>query len=289
MIRQNIVVCIMTCLFLNVSGQSFGIRAGLNYTKISGDLEQGVNEKYNIANGFHFGINYAYKFADVFAVKTEILYTQVGSNYKYDGESFYKIPLSGGNAFVYEKGKSTINMKVSNAYISMPITFQWQASKKFEFNIGVYGSYMIGPKGNGTIIFKSFDHPDSLKFQQSLIHNYNSDIAGGIASNTKGPSIFVDGMVVTLARDAGAYYNYLPTEKVGSLYKPYDYGLTGAVSFYINKGFYIGLRYDFGLVDITNNNVDAERKTFDEVNTKTKFSSDFDRNVGIQASFGFRF
>jgi hypothetical protein len=166
---------------------------------------------------------------------------------------------------------------------------QFQASKKFEFNVGVYGSYLIGPKGNGTIVFNSTEHPDSIYFQQSLIHNYNSDVAGGIASNTIGSGIFVDGIVVKLARDAGAYYNYLGTEKVGKLYKPYDYGLTGSVSYFINKGFYLGLRYDFGLVDITNNDVDVQRKTYDETTTKAKLSKDFDRNVGFQVSFGFSF
>lgn len=32
-----------------------------------------------------------------------------------------------------KKGTSKIDMKVSNAYVSIPVTFQWKASKKFEF------------------------------------------------------------------------------------------------------------------------------------------------------------
>ena len=88
----------------------------------------------------------------------------------------------------------------------------------------------------------------SLFFKQSLIHNYNKDEAGGIATNSAGPSVYVDGKVVTLAKDAGAYYNYLGTEKDGNLYKTYDFGLTGGVSYFINKGFYIGLKYDYGFV-----------------------------------------
>jgi len=285
MIRQIVLIGLFTCLFSGLSAQSFGIRAGLNYTSFSGPLESGVNEKYSIANGFHFGINYAYNFADKLAFKGELLYTQIGSSYNYDGDSFYKIPI--GNAFVYEKGKSTIEMKISNAYISIPLTLQWDVSKKIELSAGIYGSFLIGPKGNGTIYFEK--NKDSLFFKQSLIHSYNKDEAGGIATSAAGPSVFVDGKVVTLAKDAGAYYNYLSTEKEGSLYKKYDFGLTGGISYFINRGFYIGLRYDIGLVDITNNKVDYLRKTFDEENSRFKLSDDFDRNVGFQVSFGFRF
>jgi hypothetical protein len=268
-----------------LTAQSFGIRAGLNYTKFSGPLEQGVNEKFSLANGFHFGVNYAYKVADIFSIKGELLYTQIGSKYTFDGDSYYKVPI-GTNAFSYEKGKSSIEMKISNAYISLPVTFQWQASKKLELFAGGYVSYLIGPKGSGTIYFEK---SDSLFFKQSLIHSYNKDVAGGIASNAAGPSVWVDGKVVTLAKDAGAYYNYLATEKEGSLYKSIDYGLTGGFNYFINKGFYVGFRYDFGLTDVTNDRVDFLRGTYDEANNIDKKANHFDRNVGIEASFGFRF
>ena len=288
MIRQYILLSVLLLCVFAGSAQSFGIRAGLNYTKFSGPLEQGVNETNSLSNGFHFGVNYAYKFADKLSIKGEFLYTQIGTKYNYDGESFYKIPIGSGH--VYEKGKSTIQMKVSNAYIALPITLQWEVSKKIELNVGLYGAILIGPKGNGTIVFESYENPAGIRFSQSLIHSYNSDEAGqSIQSRNIGPSIFVDGDVVTLARSAGAYYHYQPSEKVGNLYNRYDFGLTGGLSYFINKGFYFGIRYDYGLLDITNNKVDHKRKTYDEVNNLFNFSDDFDRNVGIQASFGFKF
>lgn len=270
----------------DLSAQSFGIRAGLNYTKFSGPIEQGVNEKFSLANGFHFGVNYAYKVADIFSIKGELVYTQIGSKYNYDGASYYKVPI-GTNAFSYEKGNARVDMKVSNAYISLPITFQWQATKKLEFYAGGYASVLIGPKGSGTIYF---EQSDSLFFKQSLIHNYNKDVAGGIASSTAGPSIWVDGKVVPpLARDAGAYYNYLSTEKEANLYNSFDYGLTGGFNYFINKGFYVGLKYDYGLTDVTNDRVDFLRKTYDENNNAGIKANHFDRNVGFEVSFGFRF
>ena len=92
-----------------------------------------------------------------------------------------------------------------------------------------------------------------------------------------------------MARDAGAYYNYASTEMDGKLYNRWDFGLTGGISYFINRGFYFGLRYDFGLRDISNNKMDYLRKEIDKTTGKGILSNHFDRNVGFQASFGFRF
>jgi len=269
-------------------GQSFGIRAGLNYNRFNGPYELGVNEKYSLSNGFHFGINYAYNFADRFAIKAELVYTQIGTGYDYDGESFYKVPIS-ANAFFYDKGNTKINMKISNAYLTIPLTIQWEVSKKIEVNVGVYAGILLGPRGSGTLRYVSYAQPDSLRFRQSLIHNYNNDLAGGAAQGAIGPAIFTPVGIVELARNAGAYYNYLDIEKVGTLYNSIDFGFTGGISYFINKGFYIGFRYDIGLVDLTNNEVDVLRKNYDEANNNFIFSKDVDTNIGFQVSFGFRF
>ena len=283
--RCIILILVVAAVCTQAFSQRFGIRAGLNYTRFSGPLEEGVNEKFTLADGFHFGVNYDYKFADALALRSEILYTQIGSKYEYDGDSYYKIPL--GNAFVYEKGRSTIEMKISNAYITVPVSVQWRLSKKIEVSAGVYASFLIGPRGNGTIYFEK--DTTTLFFKQSLIHNYNKDVAGGVSTNAIGASVWVDGKVVTLARDAGAYYNYLSTEKTGVLYEFFDAGLQGGVSYFINKGFYVGATYIFGLFDVTNDEMDVLRKTFDEENYRAKPALQFDRNSGVKVSFGFRF
>jgi hypothetical protein len=291
----NILVVLIMFTNFSIQAQKFGLRAGLNYTKFKGPLE--AEEKYSTTSGWHFGVNYAYSLSDVLALNGELLYTQTGTSYSYLGDSFYKIPLSSSNslipnAYLYEKGKTDLTMKISNAYITIPLTVQWDVSNKIELSAGVYGSVLIGPKGNGTIKFNSYRddtrNPDSLFFQHSLIYNYNTDKAGQ-STGQVGPWVFVNKDKTPIAKGAGAYYNYLSTELEGKLYKPYDYGLTGGISYFVNKGLFLGLRYDFGLVDITNNEVDVSRKTYDETNNRFKFSKDFDRNVGFQVSFGFRF
>jgi len=284
MLRHLFIFMIMAVVVSQATSQRFGIRAGLNYTKFNGPTEAGVNEKFSLANGFHFGVNYAYKFADKFSVKGELLYTQIGTKYAYEGQSYYKVPL--GSAFIAKKGATNITMKVSNAYISVPITLQWEVSKKLELFAGAYASFLIGPKGTGTMEF--VHSKDSLFFQQGLIHNYYRDEARGF-SNQFGPSVWVDGKVTRLAKDAGAYYNLTEGEKIGDLYRVFDFGLTGGANYFINKGFYFGLRYDIGLRDVTNDDVDFLRNSYDEANNLGVKAKHFDTNVGIQASFGFRF
>lgn len=285
--RKYILVIILSCLYLGVaSAQSVGIRAGLNFTRFAGPIEAGAYEQYSLTNGFHFGFNYAYKFSRTTSLRAELLYTQIGTQYDFIGYSYYKIPL-GATGFVYKKGVSDVSLKVSNAYVSLPITFQWQATKKFEFYGGGYVGFLVSPRGQGTMEF--VHNVDSLFFRQSLVHNYYSDKAGAAATANIGPSVWVDGTVVTLARDAGAYYNLNENEKTADLYRTFDYGLTGGVNFYINRGLYIGCRFIYGMRDVTNNKVDFLRTQYDEENNLDIRSNHFDRNLGYEFSIGFKF
>lgn len=128
-------------------------------------------------------------------------------------------------------------------------------------------------------------------FKQGLVHNYYKDVARG-SSGVIGPAVWVNGVggiPAPLARDAGAYYNMTEGEKTGNLYRVFDFGLTGGANYFINKGFYVGLRYDIGLRDVTNDDVDFLKNSYDETNNLGIKAKHFDTNVGFQASFGFRF
>ena len=274
-------------MFQGVDAQSFGLRAGLNYSKFSGPAEN-AGESYSLTNGFHFGVNYTYRFTSDLGLNLELVYTQIGSKYNYNGASFYRVPL--GQALFYEKGHTEINMKISNAYLSLPVMMQWKINRKFEINAGVYAALLVGPRGAGTLRFVSDDDPEGLRFRNSLIHNYFSDNAAASATGIAGPQVYIaDGKIATIAKDAGAYYNYRKNELNGVLYNRVDFGLAGSFNYFINKGFFVGLRYEYGLLDVTNNRVDVRRTQYDESRNKYIFSDDFDRNIGFQLSFGFRF
>src|SRR5690606_822556 len=148
-----------------------------------------VVENFKLTNGFHFGVNYSYPFANRLAVKGELVYTQLGTQYEYEGESYYRIFTQ--TDVINEKGHSIMELKISNAYISVPVTLQWTVSKKFEFNAGLYANILIQPRGAGQLRFTSYDRPNEIRLKQTLEHNYNKDIAQSGSLN--GPTMIIDG------------------------------------------------------------------------------------------------
>ncbi len=279
-----ILLLIMVNLPFVSNAQRFGIRAGLNYSTFSGPVESGVKENYSLTNGFHFGVNYAQQFAEFFSVKGEIVYVQYGTAYEYEGESYYRISYRG--SVINEIGNTTANLKISNAYISVPVTAQFSVFDKFEINAGLYANFLIQPRGAGQLRFTSTDHPQEVYFRQTLEHNYYKDVAGG--GSLSGPTILVDKQPIQLYKNTGAYYQFLTSEIDGSLFNWFDFGLTGGISYFFTKGFYGSVRYDYGLTDLTRNRMDPSRKTLDE-NGKFIFTNDFDRHTAFQFSLGFKF
>lgn len=283
--KQSIIILLlMIYMPLESFSQRFGIRAGLNYSTLSGPVESGVSEKYSLTNGFHFGVNYAQQFAEFFSVKGEVVYVQYGTAYEYEGTSYYRISYKG--SVINETGNTTMNLKISNAYISVPVTAQFSVFDKFEINAGLYANFLIQPRGAGQLRFTSTDHPQEVYFRQTLEHNYYKDVAGG--GSLSGPTILVDKQPVQLYKNTGAYYQFLTSEIDGSLFNWFDYGLTGGISYYFTKGFYGSARYDYGLSDLTRNRMDPSKKSLDE-NGKFIFTNDFDRHTAIQLSLGFKF
>ncbi|MBK6784777.1 MAG: PorT family protein [Saprospiraceae bacterium] len=266
-----------------MNAQKLGIRAGLNYSKFQGPVETGVNEKNILTNGFHFGFTYAYPIIENLAVRGELMYSQLGNKLEYDGESYYKIRYDGG--IINEKGNSIIDLKVTNNYIGLPVMLQY-TYKKFEVSFGGYFNYLIQSKGSGTQRFKSYDKPDEIFMKQTLDHNYKKDEAG--SGSLTGPAIIINDKSLFLFKNTGAYYQFSSAEKSGNLYNNIDYGLTGGLSYFFTKGFFMGLRYDYGLTDLTNDRMDPSRKSLDE-NDEFIFKNDFDRHISLQISLGFRF
>lgn len=275
-------------IFQSAHSQTFGVRAGLNYSKFLGPTETGVDERYGFSNGFHFGLSYSYEFTDLFSLRTELVYIQNGSTYDFEGDSYYIIRQSDKTTF--EQGNlEQYNLNISNAYISIPVVANYNINDKWEVFGGAYINMLIGPTGRGQMTFESFDRPDEIRFKQSLDFRYNSDDAIEITGRTvqlNEIGILVDGDIVILPTFAGAYTRQ--GEKTGNKFNFLDFGLTAGFHYFLNKGFFVGLTFDYGIPDLTNNDVDFSLKELNPDNS-FKFSDDKDRHFGIQASFGFRF
>ena len=67
-------------------------------------------------------------------------------------------------------------MDLSNGYLSIPITAQYQLNDKIELFAGASLDMLLIPNGRGTIDFEEED--GDYFFLQTLIHNYRQDEAG---------------------------------------------------------------------------------------------------------------
>lgn len=287
MINKILLAVIICLISMTTYAQSYniGVRAGLNYSKWRGPLESSINEEYNTSSGFHFGLNYAQNFTDLFSMRLEVLYVQNGTKKHYDGESFYRIRVPNG-ADVTERGIAIYDLDISNAYLSFPLTAHFDINRKWEVFGGAYVSMLVGPRGSGLLDFTSIDNGDKITFFQSLDYDFDDDAAQEGNCIGTCPQIIVDGVIVTLPNFAGAYYQY--NERRESLINFLDYGLIGGVSYNINRGFYISLRAEFGLSDITSDKVDISQSVTNEDGSFI-YRDDKDTHFGIQTSFGFRF
>lgn len=283
LMRSIAILIIVVAGLFNLHSQSVGVRAGWNLSKFDGPLE--THDTFKLNNGFHFGINYGYKFSNKFMLRTELLYNQVGSKQIYNGPSYYLIYTA--DKTVYEKGKKTINLEITNSYISLPVSGVWSPSPKFEIFGGVSANFLASSGGRGTLRFESDANPDNIVFRQALDYRYYNDEAKTPSSgNLSVIKIRVDGKIVELPKSIGAYYQ--TDAKVANQYKWYNFNTFAGFNYFLNRGFYAGVRYEYGLTDVTNDKMDHSQENLNENYSFIK-RKDKDRQITWQLSVGFRF
>ncbi len=263
--------------------QSIGVRAGLNYNSFSGPLE--ASESYGYTSGIHFGINYGYKLSNSFMIRGELLYNQTGGKQKFDGSSYYLIYTP--EKTVFERGRRILDLEITTSYISFPITAVYQPWKKIELFAGFSPNFLVNPTGRGTVRFYSTDHPSEIIFKQSLDYNYYKDEAlAASTTNTGFAKIIVDGEVVNVPKIIGAYYqnDVKPADRINW----FNLSAVGGINYFLNKGFFVGARFEYGLLDVTNNSIDYTLEKFNDDFTINK-RADKDIHITFQASLGFRF
>jgi hypothetical protein len=226
-------------------------------------------------------------------LRAELVYNQCGSKQNYDssGQSYYVIPTPdrSNQKYVYEKGKRLLELDISNSYISLPLTAAYQLTNKIEVYGGMSLNFLASPTARGRVVFKSSSRPNDILFKQALDYRYYQDEAG--ASSTFGTNsdllrIRVDGNIVLLPKAVGAYYEN--DYRDGSKFNWFGVSAISGVNYFINKGFYIGGRLEYGLTDITNKKLDFSLEKLNDNYTFIK-RDDNDIQISIQASLGFRF
>jgi len=287
---------IIIAALLLIAGESFsqklsyGFRAGLSFSSFVGPSEvnaAGENlESYEFASGFHIGFAVDYSVTDMFGFRGELLFSQRGTEYRYNGDSYYFLRRNVPSEDKLVYGKRSVDMGVSMANLELPLVAYYKFGS-FEILGGVTIGAMMTSTGGGSLDMSQVVSPVGNAvdpFVITLQHNYSKDGARQAGPNDL--PVLVDGVTVLTSTNTGAYYDYDVKNK--NLYQTFDIGLTGGLAFYLNEGLFIGGRVVYGLTDLDRNEYDISYHKLDENNQYIQ-RADKNSNLTIQLSIGFIF
>lgn len=298
-IIQSTLVCFLLFTALNSYAQdyNFGLRAGLNYSKLRGPLNKDAKytESYDWNNGIHFGVTFALNMTDFFGFRTELAYNQIGTKYRFESNSAPYVFRHKLNREV-RYGKMVRELDINNSYLHIPLMVFIKPHRKIELYGGLYAQVNILSTVGGTIDFTDPKDIDgytgkTYSFIQSIDGNYFSDKVRSAKSRQilqVELDIKDDKELITMPRSVGAYYELDANEKKGNVYHYFDWGLEFGGSYYFNRSLYLGVTTMYGLTDVSNNKADVDYFNLGEYDL-FKFKDDIDKNLSVQVSLGFKF
>lgn len=282
----------MFCI-TSISAQdlSFGFKAGLNFSRINTeDIEQsgGVDlESYSGNSGFHLGVVVSNKITDNFGVRGELLFSQKGGRYEFEGDSFMRLLTFTGDERFISQGFRDMNLNISNAYMDIPLMVYFKPVKWLELAAGANVAVLISSTGAGELIYRDQAQLEGDEFRGiSLDYRYFNDEAGEALLENGTEIRVINGTSFEIPKTLQAYFDY-PEGAETDLFNRIDFGVHASANIFINRSLFLGLRFNYGFTDITNNDVD---RSLGEINgTEFILRDDFDRNVSLQATIGFGF
>lgn len=288
----------------------FGIRAGINLSTMMGDKEAGTTEGDRLSVLIGVAGSIKLPLHDRFGLMAEVGFVQKGSfHYKEAENSFLKLPAYEGQqdvtygysnaAGVFTKRtdknyKKRVGMNVINGYIEVPILFYAEVVEdKIELEFGPSLGFLISSRSLGTLKFGPADvlnaaEPDAAEFvEMDLDYKYLQDEANALYSDIS-RSAKLNGATRYYPSGPSAYYLTDGGEKTGNYFQTLDLGLQFGGSYYFSKGLKLGFRFQYSLLDITNDKYDY---SFSELNTDGTYKTlqHRDANFGCQIFVGLQF
>jgi len=261
-----------------------GFKVGLNLSSIKGPTltENGAKESYRSLTGFHVGPVIQWPITESYGLKAEVLYNQAGGIYQYEGQGFNFFRAEDGTKILAE-GQKKVDLSILNTYLDVPIMGYLRVGS-FQLDGGFRIGLLVSSTADGKMVFSGQTELGSSidEFEQTLFYNYKKDKPGG-ADYSSFTEKLIDGKPTQIPKTLGAYF--FEDDDAGKKFNTIDLGLSAGVSYFIGRSLYIGARANFGLSDITNNNVDFNRLKTD--GAKLLRQADKDKNFQIQLSIGF--
>lgn len=257
---KKIIWLLGLCFSSIAYGQEYhlGLRIGLNYSHLDGPLEE--NASFGTSPGFHIGPVFSYAFSDIMGLRGELIFSQKGSKFDYMGPSYFTIKKN--SDFITTNGTRTMKSVINNNYLDVPLMFYTLLFERLDVSVGGYASILVGSTGRGDLVYTGKrDNSNApvgpIKFL--LDQNFFKDRAGSVSS-TATQTIKLEGDQIVLPERLGGYYEYR-TKPDGNKYNSLDYGLTGALHYRLSKGLYAGVRYQWGMSDVSNDKFEVSYKT----------------------------
>lgn len=271
----------------------YGFKAGLSFSSIrTSDFEKDADgnelEQYENNTGFHVAGAFSWKATDLMGVRLELMFSQKGARYTYDGPSYYTF-ISDMDQSIYSSGNRKQFLNLTNSYIDIPIMGYAKIGKVLEFSLGVNAGFLVASTATGELVYTggvTSTGSAAPDFRYDLDYRYGSDDPREADFDTPPTTVTINGGVVPFPRSAGAYYE--KTNDDGRLYQFFEFAALAGISIYLNEGLYVGGRLHYSLIDITKKDVDVALNGLDGDNNFVTRDDD-DRSLILQASVGFSF
>lgn len=282
-------ILIILCWAALLSAQSFsgGFKAGLNFSSFRGPEEMDDNgeslESFNTNSGFHIGAAFKYALSDFFGLRAELLYSQKGVDYMYEGPSYWVFFNTTNPVYTFGTRNSVVS--ITSNYIDLPL-MAYVRLGRIELSAGVNAAVLLGARGIGDLTYsggKTLNGGSIDNFTLALDYAYFTDFYRGF-NTFENHMLEVGNLILEVPKNIGAYYQGADNDK--NAFRRTDFGLNAGVSFFLNKGLYLGFRANYGLTDITKMEQDFSKFRLNSDNSFI-FRDDDDKNVSFQASLGF--
>ncbi|MEP3208367.1 MAG: porin family protein [Maribacter sp.] len=143
-----------------------GVKGGLTYATIAGDLTEGINPRLS----GHLGVFVNFEFSDKFAIQPELLYSSQGFRFNTD-----LVFIQTANPQINEPDFTTA---VQFNYVSIPLIAQFELSDRIAIEFGPQFAFLL----NQVTKIKDFDGLDTqnLNERESVSGNFQLDYGAAV-------------------------------------------------------------------------------------------------------------
>ncbi len=247
-------------------GLTPALRAGLTFSRIQGGTEHDDRglplETHLFTTGWHLSIGADIALINQFGLRAELLYNQKGTEYRYDGFSYWIFPTI-DNERRYAAGTRRMLLSIRNTYLELPV-LMYLRSGRATFVAGFSMGQLLRSKGTGELLFSGITTNGSPTppFRVVLEFDYLRDPLQVPLWSDEVLLLPLDGVFVEVPIRMSAYYE--ATTRPERYFYRLDLASQIGADFNLSYNLFIGFRWSYSLRDVINDRQDVLRQRLDE-------------------------